>query len=356
MMSAESRMSVQEQFTVSDFIEWHQQKRLILNPGFQRRPVWKSDARSYLIDTILLGYPMPKVYIRTQIDLKTRLAIRDVVDGQQRLRAILDYADDKFALNRRSERYSGKKFSQLDEDVQQRFLSYPVGVDHLVNATDTVVLQVFARLNSYTVPLNAAEKRHALYETELRWFVHELSNDYRWFLQKHDIVSTKRMLRMEDDIFFAELVNVLMTGIGDAGAAALDSLYKNNKGELPNAGEMANVISDWVTWMDRDLAVLLESTTLSRTYQLHMLFAAYAHQVAGIPPGRLEALPPRTGIAPTEQVVDRLAALVQAVETDDEDDRDEQYEEFVEASSGATTRFNTRKVRFLAYSDAISAR
>jgi hypothetical protein len=352
-MSAESRRAVQSEIPVSEFLGWHAEKRLKLNPRFQRRSVWTPDAKSYLIDTILQGFPMPRIYMRTEIDLKTRVTFRDVVDGQQRLRAIIEFAEDRFALSHRSGDLKGKRFSDLDEELQRRFLSYPIGVDLLLNASDTLVLQIFGRLNSYNVPLNAAEKRHAQYETELRWFVYDLSNELRWFLERYTIVTTRAMLRMEDDVFFAELVNVLMTGIGDGGAGALDRLYKDNQGALPSADEMANVIRDWVAWIDSELAELLGTVTLSRTYQLHMLFAAYAHQVEGIPRGRLEQLPPRSGIGPTEEVVERLGALIQAVELDVEGGP---HREFVEASSGATTRFNTRSKRFLAYSNAIAAR
>ncbi|GAJ16274.1 unnamed protein product, partial [marine sediment metagenome] len=57
---------------------------------FQRRRVWSSKARSYLIDTILDGFPIPAVYIRQKINLKIAKSIREVVDGQQRIGAILD--------------------------------------------------------------------------------------------------------------------------------------------------------------------------------------------------------------------------------------------------------------------------
>jgi len=352
-MSAESRMAIQSEIPVSEFLEWNQQKRLILNPRFQRRSVWTADAKSYLIDTILQGFPMPRIYMRTEIDLKTRAVIRDVVDGQQRLRAIIEFSEDRFVLNHRSGELKGKRFSDLNDDLQRHFLSYPVGVDLLLNASDSLVLQIFGRLNSYNVPLNSAEKRHAQYETDLRWFVYDLSNELRWFLEKYDIVKTTGMLRMEDDVFYAELVNVLLTGIGDGGANALDRLYKNNQNALPNAGDMENVIRDWVVWMDTELSELLRTVTLSRTYQLHMLFAAYAHQVIGIPLGRLDELPPATGIAPIEDIIERLGDLIRAVEMDVQGGP---FHEFVEASSGQTTRFKTRSKRFQAYTNAISAR
>ena len=55
-------------------------------------------ARVYLIDTILRGLPVPKIYLRTRIDVERQVSVREVVDGQQRLKAILDFAADKIRL------------------------------------------------------------------------------------------------------------------------------------------------------------------------------------------------------------------------------------------------------------------
>ncbi|MFD2270569.1 DUF262 domain-containing protein [Undibacterium arcticum] len=71
-------------------------KTLVLSPSFQRRPVWNPGAKSFLIDTILRGLPIPIIFLRDQkTDLKTLLAKREVIDGQQRIRTILSYVCPK---------------------------------------------------------------------------------------------------------------------------------------------------------------------------------------------------------------------------------------------------------------------
>lgn len=77
--------TILEQYRVSDFLDWNRQKKLILNPDFQRGSVWTPAARSYLIDTILRELPIPKIYLRTNLDISTKESIREVVDGQQRV-------------------------------------------------------------------------------------------------------------------------------------------------------------------------------------------------------------------------------------------------------------------------------
>ena len=51
-------------YSVRDFEEWRQHGELVLQPKFQRRDVWIDKARSYLIDTIIRGKPIPKLYMR----------------------------------------------------------------------------------------------------------------------------------------------------------------------------------------------------------------------------------------------------------------------------------------------------
>lgn len=74
--------------SVNDVYEWFQRKELSLNPDFQRRPVWSPQARSYFVDTMLCGYPIPAVQIRQLIDpgeQKTRRALRRGLEALVRL-------------------------------------------------------------------------------------------------------------------------------------------------------------------------------------------------------------------------------------------------------------------------------
>ena len=76
-------------YSVRDFEEWNSRNELVLQPKFQRRDVWSDKARSYLMDTIIRGKPIPKIYMRQDVNPKTRRAVREIVDGQQRLKTVL---------------------------------------------------------------------------------------------------------------------------------------------------------------------------------------------------------------------------------------------------------------------------
>src|SRR5438067_2182870 len=81
------------QFKVSDFLGWQRDGSLVLSPSFQRRPVWKPAAKSYFLDTVLRGLPAPVILVRERIELASQKTIREVVDGQQRLRTLFGYID-----------------------------------------------------------------------------------------------------------------------------------------------------------------------------------------------------------------------------------------------------------------------
>src|SRR5215813_3407320 len=103
-------------YSINDFVEYDRQGQLELNPRFQRRPVWTDKAKSYLMDTILRGKPIPKIFIRQKINVTTKTSIREVVDGQQRLRTILSFIKDGFVVSKRhNPEYGGLLFSQLPE-------------------------------------------------------------------------------------------------------------------------------------------------------------------------------------------------------------------------------------------------
>jgi hypothetical protein len=74
-------------YTPADFVLWQENDMLEITPKFQRKGVWRKPARSLFIDTMLRGMTVPPLYLRmTQNQAKTKI-IRQVIDGQQRIRA-----------------------------------------------------------------------------------------------------------------------------------------------------------------------------------------------------------------------------------------------------------------------------
>ena len=113
-------------YTPLDFTTWRESGALSLAPKFQRRGVWGRPAKAYLIDTMIRGLPVPPIYLRVRQSDDKKRTIREVIDGQQRISAVLDFLDGKFALTPSLDApYAGKEFKNLDWFTRMRSTTTP---------------------------------------------------------------------------------------------------------------------------------------------------------------------------------------------------------------------------------------
>ena len=133
-------------------------KRLIPNAYFQRNLVWRDIHKKEFIDTILMGFPFPQLFFsRGKIDVESMSSTSCIVDGQQRANAILDYVQDRFAVN-------GKLFTQLSDDEKSDFLKYEIGIVELdLENDDPRIKEMFKRVNRTSNSLTAIEKLSSEY-------------------------------------------------------------------------------------------------------------------------------------------------------------------------------------------------
>ena len=187
---------------ISDIRDWNRNNRLELKPDFQRNEVWTKAAQIMLIDTIIRGIPIPKIYIKSIIHEGN--TYRVVLDGQQRLTAILKFVEDKLKLGKPYEgEYFGKTFSELPLDVQNDILRYTIDINEIFNPTDDQIRDLYARVNKYTVQLNKQELRKADFPGDFISLSEELSE--MEFFEKSKIFSVKQRRRMLDVEYIEDL-------------------------------------------------------------------------------------------------------------------------------------------------------
>ncbi len=277
-------------YGVNDFREWHDRKELELQPKFQRRSVWSDKARSYLMDSIVRGKPIPKIFLRQDIDPKTKKTVREVVDGQQRLRTIFSFLKDGFKLSKtHSPEYGGKFYSELPEAIQTAILKYELSVDLLLDAPDKEVLDIFARLNSYAVKLNKQELRNASYFGEFKTTVYNLAFEYTAFWTQNKIFSDSEILRMDE----AELVSDLLIAVLDGikGRKAIDAYYKKHDDVID---DKAKLMQNFRRTMDTIGALsggVLATTPFSSPVMFYSLFCGVHHHLYGLPKCQLARKP-----------------------------------------------------------------
>lgn len=221
-------------YSVRDFEEWREKGELVLAPKFQRREVWNPKARSYLIDTILRGKPIPKIYMRQDINPTTRRANREIVDGQQRLHTVLSFIKDAFKVSKaHNEEFGGKFFSDLDVDTQRDILKYEFVVDLLQDMPDNEVYDLFARINTYSERLKDQELRNAKWFGEFKSSVYQLAKDFSTFFATNNIFSAKQILRMAEAEFISELLIAMHEGIRGKAKSVIDTAYKKYDDSFP---------------------------------------------------------------------------------------------------------------------------
>lgn len=337
---------------ISDVIEWDSKGLLELNPDFQRRSVWSQPAKVYLIDTILRELSIPKIYIRTRIDLQTKSTIREVVDGQQRLRAILEFANNKYKLTRRANEFEGYQYNTLPPELQEKFLSYSLAIELLANASDNDVLEVFSRLNSYSETLNAVEIRHAEFQGLFRSAVDITSKKYADLWARFKIIGLRSRMRMADDALIAELYGILIDGVMDGSNKYMDGLYDRYDKVFPHQADIEAKLDRVLKFMTTELADYLLGP-LGRRPNFIMLFAAIAHSMFGIPSNKNFEAPVRKKLADTNIMSIGLSRLVEALESTEENDLAIHLRQFKIAATSSTQRIKSRKVRFGAFYEAI---
>ena len=212
---------------INDIIEWYTKGELNYSPKYQRNSVWTQNAKSYLIDTILRGFPIPPIFLRQKIDVNTRKTTREVIDGQQRLRAIIDYVyEEEFpVMMKHNSEYGNMIYSNLDDETKSDILNFQIIAQIVTEDDDSSIYDMFARLNSNNVALNKQELRNSVYWGDFKVFIYQLTSDYRYFFEKYNFFKDKEYARMNDYEFMNSLIILINEGVVSETPSMIDTYY-----------------------------------------------------------------------------------------------------------------------------------
>jgi uncharacterized protein with ParB-like and HNH nuclease domain len=231
----------------------HDSGELDMKPPFQRNPVWVNRQKSFLIDTILNGFPIPEIYMQDNIDSNGK-AKYIVVDGQQRLRACLDFLDSQFSIDPKdSPNWADLNFEDLSQEEKQKIYQYEFVVRLLPQMTDIEIREIFQRLNRNVVALNKQELRQATYWGEFITCMNAISDKETW--AGFDLFTPNDIRRMLDVEYISELAIAIIHGVQNK-KLSLDKfyeIYENEfewKDEIPKVfdsvlGELIQILPDF---------------------------------------------------------------------------------------------------------------
>ena len=163
-------------YSLRQVVDMIAERDIDLAPDFQRQYVWKARQRSGLIESLLLGIPLPSFYFNE--DNTGRL---QVVDGVQRLTTIFDYVTNptvKLGEVTYLHELEGQGFEDLATLFRRRLRSAQF-VAHVIDPQTPyrVKFDIFRRINTGGTPLSAQEIRHCMSKTRSRNFLKELVSD-----------------------------------------------------------------------------------------------------------------------------------------------------------------------------------
>ena len=272
---------------ILEVYDWHRGGRLLVNRRYQRKLVWTVEEKQKLIDSILLGYPLPLIFLA---EIRRRSAGSEgkyeIIDGLQRLNAIVSFIETAYPIKdgryfdikecpaanlaKSNGLFQPKKppFETIPRSSCIKFLGYQLAVTSFPAEDENKINEVFSRINSSGRHLSGQERRQAGVVSGFSDMVRDLSSEIRGdvssgvlelfnmpvisidtkkeehgykisaeetFWCHHGIISTKQLRRSDDEEIIADIAAGILSGEPFARSKKnLDSLYSS----LQEAGAM----------------------------------------------------------------------------------------------------------------------
>jgi len=270
------------QYTTLDFTTWRETASLVLTPKFQRREVWKTPARSYFIDSILRNMPVPPIIIRTSQSEDRKRTVREIIDGQQRLRALLDFVDDKYSLPWSLHNpNAGKSYSELADPDKTQILNYSFVCKIFKSISDSDVLEIFARMNTYSVGLNAQELRNGRYFGYFKQTAYLLAFEHLEFWRRYRIFSETTIARMLEVELTSELMIAEIAGQQDK-KKTIDQYYADKDDKFPEKSKVESRFRTIIDAINVSIGDNLGANEFRRPPLFYTLFCVIYHKLYGL--------------------------------------------------------------------------
>ena len=204
------------------------------SPAYQRSPVWTDSQKQLLIDSIFRGFDIPQLYLTKSQNPNYEW---EVVDGQQRLRAIWGFLDGEYELSEDSEPLgehviAGKAFDDLHPQVKDRLQTHPLSIIMLEEESEGEIEEMFLRLQNGS-SLNSAEKRNAI-SGGIRDFIHEITLSHNMFT---DRVAVANKRYAHDELVAQMLLIERMGGPTTITHTQLKPMYEQGRRFNKNGAE-----------------------------------------------------------------------------------------------------------------------
>lgn len=278
---------------------------LVVDTTYQRRRVWLEQDKVRLIETILMGFIIPEVFFwPASVDPETGESVTHIVDGQQRIDAIVDFIDGKYKLASRyfldekmQEMYGNLAFSELPPEAKRTIWTYKLSVVDIDKSwSKEQIMTMFYRLNLTDYNLNEQEKRNS----KVSIFGDKAEALARMdFWSKMRVFSAADARRMKDTEYCCSIYILAQEGIIDqTNSRRINQYYDDYAEEFDEDESLTNRIIAAMETIDRltDKSML---SFISKKAQMYTMFCV-AFRLAD------------EGIGYTENVYTKLRLFIEA--------------------------------------------
>lgn len=331
--------------SIAWFWDLYQRGLLNLDPPYQRRSVWSQSYKDYFVDTVLLNYPAPAVFLYEEIS-DTGIANYAVVDGKQRLSTIFEFLGGAFPVGPGATNASlrGLFFEQLESDTKKAVFRYQFNIEYLPTTNETALSNIFDRINRNVARLTAQELRHARFNGEFATAVEQLSDYLSENMPMFPRISPSSRRQMKDAELVSQLLLALEVGVSSYSQDELDAAFSSRDEEWEDGSEVERRARETLAvlgrWAD-PLTAESSSRRLRNQSDFYSLFIATEELL-------------RSGELPEDQAaVANLIKALEFVSTEDARQEHPQAKGYFEATRSASNDLSQRKYRVQFLKDSI---
>lgn len=299
--------------------------------------MWNQSYKNYFIDTILLDYPTPAIFLFEEIT-EEGIGRYAVVDGKQRLTSVFDFLEDAFAVGEDASvtRLRDRYFSDFSPEDKRKVYSYQFLIEFLPSTDEGTLNNIFDRINRNVAKLTPQELRHAKYSGVFATAAERLAEQMESVLPR-DLprIAPASRRQMKDVEFVVQLLLLTEGGVATYSQSDLDAVYAQRDEEWGESARVESeflitlsIIADWA-----DVLLAGEAKRLRNQADFYSLFGAMLELL------RERVLPDK------DKAVTRLNEFMALVADDGEREKDSDAKRYYEAARSASNDLAQRRDR-----------
>lgn len=335
--------------TISWFYDLWQRKLLDLDPPYQRRSVWSQDFKDYFVDTVLLNYPAPALFVFEDITPDGR-SVYHVVDGKQRLTTVFEFIRGTFPVSEKSGTAAsrGKYFGSLDDDSKKAFWGYQFLVEYVPTDDEKVINGIFDRINRNVAKLTPQELRHARLAGE---FISSAENMSAWMTdsmpKNFPRFASQSRNQMKDVEFVSLLMLFLEEGPKSYSQEGLDQAFTDRDTSWENRIDVENSFRNTT----QAIKAIIESSEAARELTVSRLRNQADYYALF---GAVHALTSTDKLAAPSEAASRLLRFTADIEDDAVRATKSLLAEYFDAARSASNDKGPRETRVNFFKDLLT--